>query len=111
MTQKIWCAMVDFHENFENRNTSTVIGLYRSKKNAYKQALLYEFEANKKWFRDKYDTIRYEKLINIFDEQFEINEENFIEKWISIREDCLNNSIIGLSSGYRFNIISSEIMD
>jgi hypothetical protein len=115
--EKIFCVVIDYHETYANRNSFEIIGVYKSKKNAYKQAILYEFEHNKQYSRDNYDVEKYEKLLSEclteFDnpENDEDKNKNIIEKWINFRENLLRVSYEGISTGYRFNILETMIMD
>lgn len=107
MEQEVYCVIIDYHETYANRNTFKIIGLYHSRKNAYKQALLYEFEHNKQFIKN---CQVFEDMLNNFDLEFDKNSEKYIEKWIHLREKSLNVSM-DISNGYRFNILETLIMD
>ena len=107
MTEKVYCVIIDYHETYANRNTFEIIGLYHTKKNAYKQAFLYEFEHNKKFIKN---CQVFEDLLKNFDSNFEKDSEKFIHQWKHLREKCLNISM-EISQGYRFNILETLIMD
>ena len=94
------------------------IGLFRSKKNAYKQAYSYEFNGNKRIFEGNLGL--YEELYERFDDEFDKDNKKFIDTWITAREKALSTIRLkgeqgvlafGVHAGYRHIVTEVKIMD
>lgn len=125
--QLMYIVTILHHQSHFHESSSSIIilGLYNNKVDAYKQAILYEYDNNKQFVRpnssvnssissngssedlnalDKFEKEYKEVLRELNQINNEENNENLdkiIKKWITIREFYLGTSIYGKTSGYR----------